>query len=110
MHQSLVERESVWTQPCVPSPVRDRPAHEVEAPPRRRAEREPKAEFDPANFCTGYNKGKCTYGDKCRFAHRCSRITGEQENGTPHYCNARHAEKDHDTIVGKNKKGGGGKR
>jgi hypothetical protein len=39
--------------------------------------------------------------------HRCSRITGEQENGTAHYCNARYAEKDNDTIVGKNKKGSG---
>ena len=32
---------------------------------------------------------------------------GEQENGNPHYCNARYAEKDHDSIVGKGKKGAG---
>ena len=107
MHQSLVERESVWTTPCVPSPVWDRPTREADAPPGRRAERDSKVEFDPTNFCTGYNKGKCAFGDKCRFAHRCSRVTGSQENGMPHYCNARHAEKDHDALAVKNKKGAG---
>ncbi len=107
LQQSLTERESVWTQPCVASPVRDRPMREAEPPPRRKQEREQKAEFNPANFCTAYNKGHCTYGDKCRYAHRCSRVTGEQENGAPHYCNARHSEKEHDNVVGKSKKGAG---
>jgi hypothetical protein len=107
LQQSLIERESVWTQPCVASPVRDRPVREAEPPPRRKQEREHKAEFNPANFCTAFNRGSCSYGDKCRFLHRCSRITGEQESGAPHYCNARHAEKDHDSLSGKGKKGAG---
>ncbi len=107
LQQSLTERESVWTQPCVPSPVRERVQKVAEPPPRRRAEKEPKAEFNPANFCTAYNKGQCAFGDKCRYAHRCSRVMGEQENGAPHYCNARHPEKDHDSVVRKSKKGSG---
>jgi hypothetical protein len=107
LQQSLTERESVWTQPCVPSPVRDRGQKGADPPSRRRAEKDLKAEFNPANFCTAYNKGQCAFGDKCRYAHRCSRIMGEQEDGTPHYCNARHAEKDHDSLARKRKKGSG---
>jgi hypothetical protein len=107
LQQSLTERESVWTQPCVPSPLRDRPQKSVELLPGRRTDKANKAEFNPANFCTAYNKGQCSFGDKCRYAHRCSKVMGTQEDGTPHYCNARHSEKEHDTFVRKRKKGAG---
>jgi hypothetical protein len=86
--------------------VRDRPQKQVELLPGRKADKTARVS-SILNFCTAYNKGQCSFGDKCRYAHRCSRVMGAQEDGAPHYCNARHSEKEHDTVVGKRKKGSG---
>jgi hypothetical protein len=108
--QSLTERESVWTQPCVPSPIRERPQRAAESAasrPSKPAKAEQSHSLFPLSFCTSYNKGHCAFGDKCRYPHRCSRIMGYQEDGTAHYCNARHPEKEHDSFARKRKKGSG---
>ena len=132
MLQPLVHREAIWSQPVVPSPVKERPpARDAEAPTRgRRGSQERQIEFDPKNFCSAYNRGKCPWGDKCRYTHRCGRKTEDRSDGTAHYCNGRHPEKKHDKVMGKgkvsasasakvklkcrantwNRKGGGGKR
>ena len=104
--QSLTERESVWTQPCVPSPIRDRPHRTAELTPGK-SSKPAKSDQGPLTFCTSYNKGHCAFGDKCRYPHRCSRIAGYQEDGSAHYCNARHPEKEHDSSARKRKKGSG---
>jgi hypothetical protein len=108
--QSLTERESVWTQPCVPSPVREKPQRVAEAAssrPVKPAKSEQGHSLFPLSFCTSYNKGHCKFGDKCHFPHRCSRVTGYQADGTAHYCNERHPEKEHDSSARKRKKGVG---
>ena len=110
MQQSLIHREAIWSQPVLPSPLRDRAASSRESdalPKPKITEAGDKAEAaDAKKFCSGFNRGKCPYGSKCRFQHRCDKKTGTRPDGSPHYCNGKHPACEHDKVVNKTKSAG----